>query len=516
MPESRSSFYNLKELKDRGWTSSLIEDLLGEEDEQRANPYYRSASPTRLYHTERVHKEEKGLIFSYATKDLASKRQKQEQAKEKKKIDREEKAQQFVKRVLLTPMFLSEEALNQSKRQLRQLAVNHYNDHKQDACASINDDGNFLNRLVFNYLYHDGLEFTPPWSIEEEFKSFPSKLQNNIHQKLMKEKASFIVKCYPFLKETARLQVKRWTSNPEDIQLPWETPKQSPVVSFWSQEDIAHIDKTRKLLVSSKKSDQENAIETFNHCSQEQQHLLLFMDMGRIKQPVLEKILNKKLFDKEKETYLSRSWKKKDVYLLPVILKKKWMSKDDVFSHVLQHMEYDISNHKKADIMTRSKYWYSLVKELKLTECGHVSSLAVMFVRFDLPLNLWNFATLPSLHLNEVLEEIWLTDRSSPFDISDHLNWALTNFPQQSFDNLLVAGFSHRDRTQYVNVLIKLWGQDELWQKCYRSSIESEKISQFFSYNQDLQSEYEKNLLLYSLGQNTQEKDETTRGKKKM
>ena len=51
-------------LKERGWTESMIRDLLGTPDDLRDNPYYRSADPMRLWCLQRVEAAEAAPEFA--------------------------------------------------------------------------------------------------------------------------------------------------------------------------------------------------------------------------------------------------------------------------------------------------------------------------------------------------------------------------------------------------------------------------------------------------------------------
>src|SRR2546429_7280232 len=53
-------------LKERGWTLALIKKFLGEPDDTRENPHYRSAAPMRLYTIDRVEVIEKTPDFQEA------------------------------------------------------------------------------------------------------------------------------------------------------------------------------------------------------------------------------------------------------------------------------------------------------------------------------------------------------------------------------------------------------------------------------------------------------------------
>jgi hypothetical protein len=54
MERPRDAFLTVTELRSRGWTPAMTRDLLGKEDLQRRNPFYRAAAPVRLWALERV------------------------------------------------------------------------------------------------------------------------------------------------------------------------------------------------------------------------------------------------------------------------------------------------------------------------------------------------------------------------------------------------------------------------------------------------------------------------------
>lgn len=51
-------------LRERGWTESMIRDLLGDPDLTVPNPYYRSADPMRLWRLQRVEAAESAPGFA--------------------------------------------------------------------------------------------------------------------------------------------------------------------------------------------------------------------------------------------------------------------------------------------------------------------------------------------------------------------------------------------------------------------------------------------------------------------
>lgn len=51
---NKAAMVMLSQLKERGWTDTLVRDLLGAPDQTRTNPYHRSGPPMRLYNISRV------------------------------------------------------------------------------------------------------------------------------------------------------------------------------------------------------------------------------------------------------------------------------------------------------------------------------------------------------------------------------------------------------------------------------------------------------------------------------
>ncbi|MFF7275845.1 hypothetical protein [Streptomyces griseorubiginosus] len=59
----RGTYLSAAGLRARGWTAGMVRRLLGEPDLRRANPYFRTAPPTRLYSVERVEAVERSEEF---------------------------------------------------------------------------------------------------------------------------------------------------------------------------------------------------------------------------------------------------------------------------------------------------------------------------------------------------------------------------------------------------------------------------------------------------------------------
>ncbi|MFG1704771.1 hypothetical protein ACFLIM_16415 [Nonomuraea sp. M3C6] len=59
-----SEYFTLAELRERGWSPTMIRKMLDPPDLLRPNPVFRSASPMRLYETERVMLAERSESFA--------------------------------------------------------------------------------------------------------------------------------------------------------------------------------------------------------------------------------------------------------------------------------------------------------------------------------------------------------------------------------------------------------------------------------------------------------------------
>jgi hypothetical protein len=154
-------YYSVKTLKLRGWTDSRIKQDLGPPDKQGQNPYYRTASPTKLYLSSRVHSIEDSDNWQSWLKQSLPKRQ---ALSASLKAKAEEKRQQLIKEALsqLTYSFPSVSSVNE----LTLIAIDHYVQQKYEWLESrerygedvevptLSSPPEFLNRITVNYLRH--------------------------------------------------------------------------------------------------------------------------------------------------------------------------------------------------------------------------------------------------------------------------------------------------------------------------------------------------------------------------
>ncbi|WP_409472724.1 hypothetical protein [Streptomyces sp. HC307] len=66
-PQPTRAYLSAAGLRARGWTPGMVRQLLGEPDQLRTNPYFRSAPQTRLYRTEHVEAAERSEEFRAAS-----------------------------------------------------------------------------------------------------------------------------------------------------------------------------------------------------------------------------------------------------------------------------------------------------------------------------------------------------------------------------------------------------------------------------------------------------------------
>jgi hypothetical protein len=129
----------------RGWTEGLIKKHLGEPDELKTNPHYKSGPPMCLYSMSRVEPFEKEAWFLEAKSKRATR-----SAAALKIADRKRTVLlQWVERLKIKiPVMPLERLLKK--------ACEHYNNfHEFSKAASLKDSPEFLSRIARNYIRHE-------------------------------------------------------------------------------------------------------------------------------------------------------------------------------------------------------------------------------------------------------------------------------------------------------------------------------------------------------------------------
>lgn len=140
----------VSQLKARGWTDTLIVRFLGDADERRTNPHYRSGPPMKLYKMQRVEQVEASAEFREVQDTRKSKRD----AAQKALATKKQKITNYVEHLKI-------EVPQLAKDELIRRACDNYNfrqwdrPNNHDFCsADKNSDPLFLERICVNYLRH--------------------------------------------------------------------------------------------------------------------------------------------------------------------------------------------------------------------------------------------------------------------------------------------------------------------------------------------------------------------------
>ena len=132
------------ELKERGWTESIIKRFVPDPDATAPNPYNRHGASTKLYNIDRIERVEQTNEFKEA-QDKADRRRKSA----KKAV--ETKEQKLLEEIEGWEIVMECKPLNIVRRD----AIRAYNARMPDVPASLDSDQSFLDRITVNYLRHE-------------------------------------------------------------------------------------------------------------------------------------------------------------------------------------------------------------------------------------------------------------------------------------------------------------------------------------------------------------------------
>jgi len=189
-------------IKHRGWTEKAIKLFLGEHDKEGRNPYYSSASPTKLYLIKRVEKKEKSKEF----KDFKNKNNSRKNGSKKSIETKKKKITEFITN-------LNIDIKKQKFSIIKKEAIESYNEFKEDISfeigfdfqkATLSSDKQFLNRIIVNYIRHNLSEYD--YRLQEIF----GKVGKQEAYKLLNKKIyNKIAEIYPQLKQECNNQFLR-------------------------------------------------------------------------------------------------------------------------------------------------------------------------------------------------------------------------------------------------------------------------------------------------------------------
>lgn len=192
------------EIKDRGWNATMIRQFLGEPDEERRNPFYRSMPPMKLFKVKRVEQAEALPAFQA----MQALRQKRQEAAQKGAMTKLQKTDAYVNSIKI-------EVPEMTKEELIQRALANYYAHR-DGSQTQADSGiavNFTERICVNYLRH---RLT---SYEENLRRIKGRVGSSTAYLQIKSQVLDAIGCvYPWLFEECLRQDLR-TLNRERLRL---------------------------------------------------------------------------------------------------------------------------------------------------------------------------------------------------------------------------------------------------------------------------------------------------------
>lgn len=138
---------------EQGWTEGLIKKFLGEPDELKTNPNYKSGPPMRLYNIERIAETAARPEVATALAKVAAQRTNRKAGANKATESKRERLMEWVEGLEIEIPKMSFERLVTG-------AIAHYNDRQFDYCdsdrsASIESSTEFLQRITENYVRHE-------------------------------------------------------------------------------------------------------------------------------------------------------------------------------------------------------------------------------------------------------------------------------------------------------------------------------------------------------------------------
>lgn len=190
------------QLKDRGWTESIIKKFLPEPDMVKKNPIYSSAAPMKLYNIEKVKRVEKNIEFKRATEKSKIRSEKMTNIAllKKNKLLEEIDKMEFSIKVIPVNMVLANsiESYNEFHEEMS-MEYGHYNFKPVNA----NADSDFLERIEVNYIRHNLTEY------DRELEEMAGKIGvNEAVIKIKNRILDSIAKKYPELREQCLKQKK--------------------------------------------------------------------------------------------------------------------------------------------------------------------------------------------------------------------------------------------------------------------------------------------------------------------
>jgi len=199
-----SGYITKTDLKARGWSDSLIAGLLGDHDQERRNPRYRSAAPMRLWLLERVIAGEEHAVFKNYQASRAKRSTASLATADRK---RRELRQQVADLEITVPRCEASEILFASLSEWRSYQTS----RGRDACGS-DAPPNERQRWAVNYIRHNLTCYD-----ETLYLDLAGNIGKREAARLLKERVlESIAEIYPEFAEEAQRQ--RWQTADQYVE----------------------------------------------------------------------------------------------------------------------------------------------------------------------------------------------------------------------------------------------------------------------------------------------------------
>ena len=201
--KEKEQYVSLKGLKAEGWTDKLIQKFLGNPDKTARNPMFASAAPVKLYSRTRVQSVSQTPEFPEEKQKADARKKGAQKAVSTKKDALMAEIEKLEIQVKILPF-----------EKVKSLAIDAYNDHKAyismeyghdcEFASKKNNDKNFLDRIVVNFIRH---ELT---SYDHSLEIIAGKVGASLALAEIRRKVyAAIAEAYPVYAEECKRQLER-------------------------------------------------------------------------------------------------------------------------------------------------------------------------------------------------------------------------------------------------------------------------------------------------------------------
>ena len=196
----KQTHFSKSGLKERNWTDKAISLFLKTPNKEVENPFYKSASPMKLYLIKRVKKIEKSIEFQDFQKKNKTRRKGAKKSVNTKTAKLLQEVSQWKIKLQKTENVVKSAIKNYNNFKLNKNA--NYDRNIEFELATLKSDKNFLDRITVNYLRHSLSNY------DKKLKSIFGKIGISKAYKIINKKVYEKIKeVYPELKNECNKQL---------------------------------------------------------------------------------------------------------------------------------------------------------------------------------------------------------------------------------------------------------------------------------------------------------------------